>query len=338
MAPKPEQLPEGRPRICKVGQSGASVEEPVGAFVGIDVAKDHLDVSIRPTGESFRVGNDEAGIGEVVKRLRARVPEAVVLEATGGYEVALACGLATAGIPVAVINPRQVRDFAKALGKLAKTDAIDATVLAHFAEAVKPEARALPDEQAAELQALMARRRQVIEMQTAERNRLARCAATVRARIEAHIEWLQQELDDVDGNLGDAIKRSPAWREMEDLLRSVPGVGPVTSRTLLADLPELGRLNRKQVAALSGLAPLNCDSGTMEGKRRTWGGRASVRTALYMAALVATRYNPVIRNFYQRLISVGKSRKSAVTACAHKLLVILNAMARDRRRWSQAGA
>lgn len=307
-------------------------------YIGIDVAKDHLDVAVRPAGESFRLTNDDVGITELVRRVRARAPKGVVLEATGGYETPVVCALAVAKIPVAVVNPRQVRDFAKSLGRLAKTDSIDAAVLAHFAEAVKPEPRGVPDEQAARLQTLVARRRQLIEMQSAEKNRLARCAPEVRSRIEAHIGWLQQEIDDVDRDLGDAIRRSPAWRETDDLLQSVPGVGPVTSRVLIADLPEFGSLNRKQVAALAGLAPFNCDSGTLQGKRKTWGGRAPVRTALYMAALVATRYNPVIRVFYQRLLVVGKSKKAAITACAHKLLVILNAMARDRRPWSNLTA
>jgi transposase len=302
-------------------------------FVGIDVSKDMLDVCMRTSGEKLRVGNDEAGIAGLVERFRAAPPTLVVVEATGGYEAPLAAALAVVGIPVAVVNPRQVRDFAKAIGRLAKTDAIDAEVLAQFAEVVKPEPRALPDEQAAVLEALVARRRQLVEMLTAERLRLSRSLRAVRPNIQANVDWLRRQLADIDRDLGDAIKKSPLWRAKDDLLRSVPGVGPVVSRTLLADLPELGTLNRKQAAALVGLAPLNCDSGTMRGQRRTWGGRAQVRTALYMAALVGTKCNPILKAMYLRLISRGKKPKVALIACAHKLLSILNAMIRENSPW-----
>jgi transposase len=305
------------------------------SFVGVDVSKDFLDLSFRPsTGAVVRVGNDEAGIAGVVERLKRESPTLVVLEATGGYEVPLSAALALAGLPVAVVNPRQVRDFAKALGRLAKTDAIDAAVLAHFAEAVRPEPKPLATEQALELDALVGRRRQLVEMLTAEHNRLARSLAAVRPSIQEHIKWLRRELADIDRELGAAIKRSPVWRAKDDLLQSVPGVGPVTSRTLLAELPELGTLNRKQIAALVGIAPLNCDSGTMRGQRRTWGGRAPVRAVLYMAALVGSRSNPVIRSFYLRLVGAGKPAKVALIACAHKLLLILNAMVRENASWN----
>jgi transposase len=305
----------------------------VAEFVGIDVSKEFLDVHCRPSAEALRVGNDEAGIAGLIERFRAAKPTLVVVEATGGYESPLSAGLAVAEIAVAVVNPRQVRDFAKAVGRLAKTDAIDAAILAHFAEVVKPEARALPDEQATILEALIARRRQLVEMLTAERNRLARSVVAVRPNIQASVNWLRRQLADIDKDLTDAIKRSPVWRAKDDLLRSVPGVGPVTARTLLADLPELGNLNRKQIAALVGVAPMNCDSGKHRGERRTWGGRAPVRSALYMAALVGAKKNPVLRSMYLRLVERGKKPKVALIACAHKLLTILNAMIRANVPW-----
>jgi transposase len=305
----------------------------VGEFVGIDVSKGFLDVCLRSSMKVFRVTNDEEGIAELVSRFQRAKPTLVVMEATGGYESSLSARLALAGVAVAVVNPRQVRDFAKAVGRLAKTDAIDASILAHFAEVVRPEPRALPDEQAAVLEALVARRRQLVEMLTAERNRLARGAAAVRPNIRASVDWLRRQLADIDKDLGQAIEASPLWRAKDDLLRSVPGVGPATSRTLLADLPELGTLSRKQVAALVGVAPINCDSGTLRGQRRTWGGRAPVRAALYMAALVGSRKNPVLQDMYTRLVSRGKKPKVALIACAHKLLTILNAMIRENAPW-----
>jgi transposase len=302
-------------------------------WIGIDVAKAQLDVAVRPGDEAWSASNDEAGIAGVVERLRALGPELVVLEATGGLELAVVGALAAAGLAVAVVNPRQVRDFAKATGQLAKTDRLDARVLAHFGEAVKPEPRRVPEEQAQALSAQLARRRQVVEMLTAEKNRRGRAAGRVRERITAHIEWLQQELQDLEQDLGRALRASAIWREQDELLRSVPGVGPVLAVTLLADLPELGTLDRKQIAALVGVAPLNRDSGTLRGKRSVWGGRARVRAVLYMGALVATRRNPVIRAFYARLLAAGKPKKLALTACMHKLLLILNAVLKQRQAW-----
>lgn len=301
--------------------------------VGIDVSKDTLDIAVS-NGERFGAANDEEGIAAVVERLRSLAPERIVLEATGGYEQAMVAALAVAGLPVIVVNPRQVRDFAKALGRLAKTDPIDAEVLMRFAEAVKPQYRALPDEQTRELEALVVRRRQLIGMVVAERQRLAQAPAVVRRDIRAHIAWLSRRLNDTDRQLEAALRASPLWREREQLLRPVQGVGCVLLSTLCASLPELGRLNRRQIAALVGVAPFNCDSGTLKGKRRCWGGRADVRAVLYMAVLSAKRFNPVIRAFHERLIAAGKPMKVALTACMRKLLSILNAIVRDQREWN----
>jgi transposase len=301
-------------------------------FVGIDVSKDQLDVALRPSAERWAVANDDAGIATLVDRLRALTPALIVLEATGGLELPLTGALAV-GLPVVVVNPRQVRDFAKATGKLAKTDALDAAVLAQFAEAVRPALRPLPDAAMQELSGLLARRRQLLEMRTAEQNRLGMARPPVRKGIRAHIAWLDRHLAQTDDDLARAIRESPVWREKDDLLQSAPGVGPGLARTLLADLPELGTLNRKQIAALVGVAPLNRDSGTLRGRRSVWGGRAHVRAALYMSALAATRYNPVIRAFYQRLCAAGKAKKVALTACMHKLLGILNSMVKHRTPW-----
>jgi transposase len=265
-------------------------------FVGIDVSKAQLDVAVRPEGR-FAAPNDEAGVAQVLARLRAAAPTLVVVEATGGLEIPLVGALATAGVPVVVVNPRQVRDFAKATGTLAKTDAVDAQTLAHFAEVLRPEPRPLPDEQPQALAALLARRRQLVEMLTAEQNRLASARPAVRTSLRAHITWLERELRHTDRDLASAIRESPVWREKEGLLRSAPGVGPVLTTTLLANLPELGTLTGKQIAALGGVAPFNRDSGTWRGKRRVWGGRAPIRAVLYMGALVAARFNPVIRAF-----------------------------------------
>lgn len=302
-------------------------------FVGIDVAKARLDVAVRPAEEAWAAPNDEAGIEAVVDRLRALAPTLVVLEATGGLEVPLAAALAAAALPVAVVNPRQVRDFAKAVGQLAKTDALDAALLARFAEAVRPPVRAVPDAEAQALSALLARRRQTIAMLVAEQQRLGTALPAVRPRVERHIAWLREELADVDAELARAIRASPAWREADDLLRSVPGVGPVLATTLVADLPELGRLDRKAIAALVGVAPLACESGILRGRRVVWGGRARVRAALYMGTLVAVRHNPVIRALYERLLAAGKPTKVALVACMHKLLTILNAILRHRKPW-----
>jgi transposase len=304
-------------------------------FIGIDVSKARLDVAIRPSAEKLSVSNDEAGIQALVTRLSEIKPALIVLEATGGLERSVSGALGSAQLPVVVVNPRQVRDFAKALGQLAKTDRIDAEVLARFAEAIRPPLRPWPDKVSLELRSLIARRRQLIEMMVAEKNRLSTASKAVRKRIEAHIRWLETELDRADKDLDHSIRQSPIWCENEDLLRSVPSVGPVVSRTLLAELPELGRLNRKQIAALVGIAPLNCDSGTFRGRRGIWGGRATVRAVLYMAALVASRRNSVIRNFYKRLRDKGKAPKVALVACMHKLLTILNAMIKHKTRWSE---
>jgi transposase len=306
---------------------------PAHIYVGIDVAKDRLDVAQRPGTEAWWVTNDDRSIADLVARLGALRPTLVVLEATGGIELPVVGALAAAGLPVVVVNPRQVREFARATGRLAKTDAIDAQVLARFAEAVRPALRPLPDASTHQLGGLVARRRQVIEMLTAEKNRLRTAAPAVRDHIKEHILWLERSLSDLDSELGQVIHSSDIWRAQDNLLQSTPGVGPVLSTTLLAHLPELGSLNRKEIAALVGVAPLNRDSGTLRGRRTVWGGRSDVRTALYMAALAATRFNPVIRAFYQRLESAGKPKKVALTACMRKLLTILNAMMRHQTRW-----
>jgi transposase len=306
-------------------------------FVGIDVAKDRLDVHVRPSGESFSVARDGEGLAALVERLKGLAPTLVVLEATGGFEVTVAAAVGSVGVPLAVVNPRQIRDFARATGKLAKTDALDAAAIAHFAEAIHPEPRPLPDAQAQELGELVARRRQVIEMMVAERNRTRQMqSARLKTRIDRHLAALQKELTEIENDLDQSIRGTPVWRENENLLTSVPGIGDATARTLLADLPELGTLGRRQIAALVGVAPFNRDSGTMRGKRTIWGGRAQVRATLYMAALVASRWNPVIAAFYRRLRQSGKSAKLALTACMRKLLVILNAILRDRRPWQPA--
>jgi len=309
--------------------------EAIAIFIGIDVSKARLDVAVCPSGQSESVTNDEAGIKTLVKRLGEIQPALIVLEATGGVERQLTRALVNAELPVVVINPRQVRDFAKATGQLAKTDSIDALVLARFAEAVRPALRPLPNEVTLELRALIARRRQLTEMIVAERNRLGGASKTVRKRIDAHVRWLEAELQRADGDLDQSIRQSPIWQEKEDLLRSIPGIGPGISRTLLAELPELGGLNRKQIASLVGIAPLNRDSGTLRGRRAIWGGRATVRAALYMAALVASRRNSVISVFYKRLRTAGKAPKVALVACMRKLLTIINSMITHKTRWSE---
>ena len=302
-------------------------------YVGIDVSKHWLDVGIRPARRAERLANDEAGIEAVVAQLGAVAPERIVLEASGGLELPLVAALAAAALPVVVVNPRQVRDFARATGRLAQTDALDAQVLAHFAEAVRPELRPLPDAETQALRDLVARRRQLVAMLVAERQRRRAARAAVRPGIEAHIAWLQQALAQLDDQLQTSVQLSPHWRAHDQLWRSVPGVGPQLARTLLAQLPELGRLDRRRIAALVGVAPYNRDSGQWRGSRSIWGGRASVRAALYMSALVASRHNPVIRDFYQRLLARGKPKKSALTACMRKLLVILNAILKTNTPW-----
>jgi transposase len=285
--------------------------------------------------ESWTVANDPDGIAVLVERLQAHPPALIVLEATGGFETDAAAALAAVGLPVVIANPRQVRDFAKATGQLAKTDRIDAAVLALFAERVRPVPRPLPDDNAVQLQALLTRRRQILDMLTAEKNRLGFTRPQpIRKNIQKHITWLERQLAQIDTDLTDAIRHSPLWRAKDDLLRSVPGVGPNLARTLIAELPELGHLNRKQIAALVGVAPLARDSGTLRGKRMVWGGRASVRTALFLSVWSAAKWNPLIRPFYQRLREHGKPPKVAQVACMRKLLTILNAMVRDGAPWN----
>lgn len=302
-------------------------------FVGIDVSKASLDVAVRPTGEAWSTTSDEAGISALIKRLQALAPTLIVMEATGGLEVALVSALAAAGLPVVVVNPRQVRDFAKATGRLAKTDAIDADVLARFAEAVRPEVRPIKDPQTQALAALITRRRQLVDMLAAEKNRLHGAPVRIRKDLQRHIVWLEKRLKEVDNDLDKTIKASCVWRAKETLLLSAPGVGPVLTNTLIALLPELGQLSRRQIAALAGVAPFNHDSGKLRGRRRVWGGRSELRCVLYMSTLTATRCNPVIRAFYQRLIQAGKAPKVALTACMRKLLIILNTMLKNRTTW-----
>ena len=303
--------------------------------VGIDVAKAELVVAVRPGGAWWSVRNDEAGRGRLRERLQQLAPTLVVLEATGGYERAAVAALAAVRLPVVVVNPRQVRDFARATGQLAKTDRIDADTLALFAERVRPTPRPLADEALVALDALLTRRRQVVGMLVAERNRLEHALAPVRRGLRTHIRWRERQQRAVDRDLDDTIQQSSVWRAQEELLRSVPGMGPIVSRTLLGELLELGQLNRRRIAALAGVAPLARDSGTLRGRRVVWGGRGPVRTALYMSALVATRRNPLIRAFYLRLVSAGKPKKVALVACMRKLLTILNVMMRTNTAWRE---
>ncbi|HMU74317.1 MAG TPA: IS110 family transposase [Elusimicrobiota bacterium] len=299
-------------------------------FVGIDVSKDRLDIALRPTEESWSVPSDEASIASLVDRLKAIKPTLIVVEATGGFEVPVSSALAAAALPVVVINPRQVRDFAKSTGRLAKTDAIDAQVLAQFGQAVRPPIRPLSDAQAKELQGLVVRRRQIVEMIVSEKNHFRAALPTLRPEIKKHIQWLQQRLIQMNDQLQALIREMPIWREKDDLLRSAPGVGPQLSVSLISGLPELGSLGRKQIAALVGVAPMNRDSGAFRGRRTVWGGRAHIRATLYMVTLTAIRKNPSIRDFYQRLRKAGKAPKVAITACMRKLLTILNAMMKHK--------
>jgi transposase len=306
-------------------------------FVGIDVAKDRLDVHLRPSGQTFTVARDGEGLAQLVERLRALAPRLVVMEATGGYETIVASAVAAARLPLAVVNPRQIRDFARATGKLAKTDRIDAAAIAHFAQAIDPPTRPIADAAAQALGELVARRRRVIEMMVAERNRRRRATQRrVLTAIDRHVKLLQAELCELEQDIDGAIRRSPAWQANADLLASVPGVGKATLRTLIAELPELGHLDRRKIAALVGVAPINRDSGTLRGRRTIAGGRPAVRTALFMAALVASRANPIIAPYYLKLRAAGKTGKQALTACMRKLIVILNAILRDRKPWQPA--
>ena len=333
---EPEQLPGPmEPASCKDGpaltQEVQMEEKP--RYVGIDVLKAQVDVAVRPTGQRWVVSYDETGTKELVSQMVDLGPALVLLEATGGLELPLVAALAAAALPVVVVNPRQVRDFARANGTLAKTDSLDAAVLAHFADAVRPSVRPLRDAETQVLNSLTARRHQVLTMLVSEKNRLGTAISAVRPRIEAHIAWLEQELSDLDKELRQSPRRSPVWREKDDLLRTVAGVGEQLSLTLLADLPELGTLDRRRIAALVGVAPFNRDSGTLRGRRAVWGGRSRVRGVLYMGTLTATRYNPVIRDFYQRLLAAGKAKKVALVACMRKLLTILNAMVKNSSPW-----
>jgi transposase len=299
----------------------------------MDVAKAPWDMARRPAGERWAVPNDASGIAPLVDRLQALHPTLIVLEATGGLECAVTAALAAAGLPVVVVNPRHARDFARATGPLAKTAALDARALAHCADVIRPTPRPLPDAQTQELRALLGRRQQLIVMRTAEQNRLAGTSGRLQTDIEAHITWLNERLATLDDDIETMLRASPLWRENDDLLQSVPGIGPVCARTLVLELPELGMLTRQQIAALVGVAPLHCDSGTLRGRRTIWGGRAHVRTVLDMGTLVATRYNPQIKAFYARLLAAGKVKKVALTACMHTLLTILNAMLKHRTPW-----
>jgi transposase len=301
--------------------------------VGIDVAQATLDIAVRPTAETWQVSNDEPGLTTLLPQLQALAPTLIVLEATGGYQGPVTAALATAGLPVVVVNPRQVRAFAQAVGILAKTDRIDARVIAHFAKAVRPTPRPLPDAETQELRALVLRRRQILAMLTAERNRLGTAPRRIQRAIQEHIAWLEGQLSGLDADLTTTLERSPLWQAKAELLRSIPGVGPVLSRTLLAQVPELGTVSHKQLAALVGVAPFNRDSGTLRGRRTVYGGRREVRAVLYMGALVATRCNPVIKVLYTRLRAAGKAKKVALTACMHKLLTIMNAMVRSLTPW-----
>jgi transposase len=338
--PNPNSCQGQQPVSARTGRSrhmcGAEVVRPMTApqtYVGIDVSQATLDVAVVPTDECWQAPNDEPGIAQLVQRITALAPERVVLEATGGYELAALAALGSAGVPVVAVNPRQVRDFARSMGQLAKTDALDASILAEFAARIQPKLRPLPDAQSRELSGLLARRRQLIEMRTAESNRLAMAVEAVRADIREHLRYLDKRIRDLDHELHDRLRKSPLWREQEDLLRGIPGVGPILTTTLLADVPELGTVTHKQVTALVGLAPLNRDSGRWRGKRSIWGGRGHVRAVLYMATLTAVRVNPVLAVTYQRLLSAGKPHKVALVACMHQLLRICNAVLRHRTPW-----
>lgn len=302
-------------------------------FVGIDISKKVMDIAVRPTGEFFSLNNNKSGIIELVKRLLKLKPTLVLLEATGGLELPVAIALVEAGLPVTIINPRQVRDFAKSTGKLAKTDALDAKVIAHFADAVRPEVRPLKDSQTQELSDLITRRNQLMEMLVSEKNRLSCSVKTAAKSLRDHIKWLEKRVQEIDSQIGRMMQNNAKWKEKNGILRSAPGVGPLLSAALLGYMPELGTIDRKEIAVLAGLAPFNRDSGGKRGKRSIWGGRRRVRKILYMGTLTATRCNPVIKDFYQRLTNAGKGHKVAITACMRKLLVILNTMLKNKTKW-----
>ena len=309
------------------------------SFIGIDVSKSSLDIAVDPPAEPFSCPNHQSSFPQLIARLTALRPQLIVLEATAGFEIPVTAALAAADLPVVVVNPRQVRHFAKATGKLAKTDRLDASLLAQFARAVRPQLREIKTAAARELEQMLLRRRQLVEMLVGENNRLALTTSSkIKQEISRHVEWLEQSIQRMDDELKRVLQSSPHWREKEDLLRSVPGVGPVLSCTLLAQMPELGKLTGKQIAALAGLAPLNCDSGDRRGERHIQGGRAGVRAVLYMSAMSARRYNPVIKSFYERLVKAGKKPKVALTACMRKLLTILNAMVKSNTKWEAGKA
>ena len=301
-------------------------------YVGVDISRDTLDIAIQGDDKPRQFMNNQDGIRKACDFLSRLKPTLIVFEATGGYEIPLYIALNEVNLPAAPVNPRQVRDFARATGKLAKTDVLDARVIAHFAAALHPQPRPIPESQ--EIKEIVARRNQLVQMIVAEKNRYHSARKSIKERIQAHIQWLEEELDNTNKELEQRIRNNPEWQKKNDLLQSMPGVGPVLSTTLLADLPELGKLNRRQIAALTGVAPLNRDSGTLRGKRTIWGGRATVRGALYMATLVATRFNPEISQLYQRLLSAGKLKKVAIVACVRKLLIILNSMIKHNTKWS----
>jgi len=307
----------------------------LGLHVGMDVSKARLDVAVHESGEQWTATNDGPGLSRLVERLTGLHPARIVVEASGGYEALLVAELCAASLPVALINPKRAREFAKALGVLAKTDRIDARMLAHFAAAVQPALTHWPEADAQRLAELVTRRRQIVNMRTAERNRLSTASATLRPRIRKHLDWLAEELTALNTELYDFIRQHAQWRDNADRLDGVPGIGPVTAATLVAELPELGQLSAKRIAALVGVAPFNHESGRHRGKRHIQGGRFSVRSVLYMATLAATRFNPVIRRFYERLRAAGKEKKVAITACMRKLLTILNAMLRDQKAWRE---
>jgi transposase len=328
-------VPNGR--LGRTASPHAQGRESKSMFVGIDVSKDRLDVHVRPSGDTFAVARDGEGIEALVERLRAGGPTLVVLEATGGFEGIVTAGLAAAGLPVAVVNPRQIRDFARATARLAKTDKVDAATMSHFAEAVRPPARPLADPQTRLLGELMARRRQLIEMIVAEgnRRRLLTARRTLKS-VDRVLATLKAQLDQIDGDIDTAVRGTPAWRETEDLLISVPGIGPKTARTLIAEMPELGTLDRHKAASLTGVAPFNRDSGTWRGRRTIAGGRPVVRSALFMSVLVSIRRNLPLAETYHRLRAAGKPAKVAIVACMRKLIVLLNAILRDKKPWAAA--
>jgi transposase len=332
LADQPVSARKGRSSRQINSTESGSVNQPP-PTIGIDVSQAQLDVAVHPTGEHWQATNDETGFGPLIDRLRALQPERIVLEATGGYELAVVAALGIASLPVVVVNPRQVREFARSIGRLAKTDTLDAQLLALFASRIQPTLRPLPDAATRELSGLLARRRQLVEMRTSESNRLALSVEAVRGEIREHLRYLDKRIRELDRDLHSRLRASSLWRDKDDLLRSIPGVGPVLSTTLLADVPELGTTGHKQISTLIGLAPLNRDSGRWRGKRSIWGGRAHVRAVLYMATLSAVRFNPVLQALYQRLLRAGKPRMVAIVACMHKLLCICNAILTNQTPW-----